>query len=227
MSNCPAVRAEELPHRAGCSFFRQARSFGKLAPPEHLDLSPCFMTPMGQPSPPEPALLILAAFSRHETALDWARRHAVDAWGPLALESPVFDFHETNYYEPTMGRGLRKTFFTFAELIDPAELVAIKLQTNLWETQYARGAHHEEPRPLNLDPGYLTLGKLVLASTKDFAHRIYLDRGIYAETTLHYRRHHWQHHEWTFADYRRPDYQAFFSEARDYLHRRLREEDGR
>ena len=113
-------------------------------------------------------------------------------WGPLAAESPRFDFHETDYYEPTMGPGLRKTFFTFAELIDPAELVAIKLQTNLWEEQYARGAQHEQPRPLNLDPGYLTLGKLVLASTKDFAHRIYLDRGIYAETTLFYRRHRWQ-----------------------------------
>ena len=80
-----------------------------------------------------------------------------------------------------------------------------------------------EPRPLNLDPGYLTLGKLVLASTKDFAHRIYLSRGIYAEVTLYYRHGRWEHHQFTFADYRREDYQHFFSQCRDVLHRRLRE----
>ena len=81
------------------------------------------------------------------------------------------------------------------------------------------GREKPEPRPLNLDPGYLTLGKLVLASTKDFAHRIYLSRGIYAEVTLQYRHRRWEHHQYTFPDYRREDYQQFFSECREGMKR--------
>ena len=176
---------------------------------------------MGQPGAPRSALLLMAAFSRYDAALQWARTRATEAWGPLALESPAFEFAETDYYEATMGPGLRKTFFTFTRPLDPADVAEIKLQTNAWEEEYARTAGHAEPRPLNLDPGYLTLGKLVLASTKDFAHRIYLQRGIYAEVTLIYRHHRWQHHEFTFADYRRADYQQFFSQCRDWLHRAM------
>jgi hypothetical protein len=179
---------------------------------------------MGQVSLPSRALLLLAAFSRHQAALAWARERAVAAWGPVARQSPTFEFDQTEYYQPTMGSGLRKVFFTFTETIDPGRLTEIKLVTNAWEQEYAEASEHAEPRPLNLDPGYLTLGKLVLASTKDFCHRVYLDRGIYAEVTLFYRHGRWEHHPWTFADYRREDYQQFFSECRDYLHRNLRKE---
>lgn len=177
---------------------------------------------MGEVQPPCPALLLLAAFSRHEAALAWGRRRAVAAWGPVALESPPFDFRETDYYDATMGRGLRKVFWTFEQLMDPGRLVEWKLASNRWEEAYAALGNHSEPRPLNLDPGYLTLGKLVLASTKDFTHRVYLSDGIYAEVTLYYRNRGWQHHAWTFPDYRRADYHQFFSEARHYLHQRLR-----
>jgi len=179
---------------------------------------------MGEPTLPSSALLLLAAFSRHEPALDWARGRAIEAFGPVALESPAFEFDQTDYYRPTMGPGLRKVFFAFAGLVDPARLLDIKLQTNDWERHYAAEANHAEERPLNLDPGYLTLGKLVLASTKDFCHRIYLGRGIYAEVTLFFRHGRWEHHRWTFADYRRGDYQRFFSECRDYLDSEAREE---
>ncbi|MGO8751888.1 MAG: DUF4416 family protein [Thermoguttaceae bacterium] len=161
---------------------------------------------------------LLAAFSRHEEALRWGRERAVEAWGCVALASLEFDFRETNYYEPTMGPDLRKVFWAFTQPIDPGRLVELKLQTNAWEAQYAALGRHAEPRPLNLDPGYLTLGKLVLASTKDFAHRIYLGQGIFAEITLFFRHRRWEHHEWTFADYRRDDYQQFFSQCRDHLH---------
>jgi hypothetical protein len=178
---------------------------------------------MGQPVPPCPALLLMAAFSRYGEALAWARQKAETAWGPVDGESPAFEFRETDYYEPTMGPGIRKVFFTFARPFDCERLVDVKLQSNQWEEEYARSAGHAEPRPLNLDPGYITLGKLVLASTKDFAHRVYLARGIYAEVTLYYRHGRWEHHAFTFADYRREDYQRFFSECRDALHRRLRE----
>jgi hypothetical protein len=172
---------------------------------------------MGQPSQHPPVLLLLAAFSRHGEALDWVRQKAIETWGPIELESPRFDFAETHYYDATMGPGLKKVFYTFKRPFDPAELVDIKLETNRWEVEYASIAGHTEARPLNLDPGYITPAKLVLASTKDFAHRIYLSRGIYAEITLQYRHHRGEHHQYTFPDYRREDYQRFFSECREVI----------
>ena len=178
---------------------------------------------MGQILPHSPVLLLLAAFSRHGAALAWARDRAIRTWGPPALESPSFEFADTEYYQPTMGPGLRKVFLVFDRPFDPAEVAGVKLQTNHWEEEYARHGDHLEPRPLNLDPGYLTLGKLVLASTKDHAHRVYLGRGIYAEVTLFYRHGRWQPRPWTFADYRREDYQEFFSRCREYLHDKQRE----
>ncbi len=172
---------------------------------------------MGQITPPCDALLLLAVFSRHEAAIEWAADRAAQTWGPIAMQSPTFDFDDTDYYAPTMGPGLRKVFLTFARPFDAAELTDVKLLTNSWEEEYAAAAEQAEARPLNLDPGYLTLGKVVLASTKDHAHRIYLGRGIYAEVTLYFRHGRWQPREWTFADYRRDDYQQFFCECREHL----------
>jgi hypothetical protein len=173
--------------------------------------------------PPRPVLLILAAFSRHPEALDWAERTASRAWGPLALKSERFEHRETSYYESTMGPELLKQFFACERLADPAELAAWKLQSGAWEVEYRRLDRHTEPRPLNLDPGYLTEAKLILASTKDRDHRIYLSGGIYAENTLFYYRGAWQPRPWTYPDYRRADYHRFFAECRDYLRRRLAE----
>jgi hypothetical protein len=178
---------------------------------------------MGEVTTPAPVLSILAAFSRHGAALDWALEQATAAWGPVVRSSPRFAFVETDYYEPTMGPDIRKCFWAFEQLIDPAALVDMKLQANAWEADYANNGSHDEARPLNLDPGYLTPAKLVLASTKDHAHRIYLARGIFAEVTLFYKDRQWQHRDWTFPDYRRADYQQFFSECREVLRRRERE----
>ena len=169
-----------------------------------------------------PVLPVLAAFSRHEAALDWGRERAISAWGPIALESARFDFVETAYYAPTMGTGLKKCFWAFEALRDPAELADWKRAANAWEADYADQAGQPEPRPLNLDPGYLSLAKLVLASTKDHAHRIYLGQGIFAEVTLYFQEGHWRHREWTFPDYRRRDYQEFFTAARHFLRSRQR-----
>ncbi len=192
---------------------------------------------MAQIKQPRPALLLIAAFSRHDAALAWARRRAEREFGPLALESGPFTFGETDYYTPTMGSPLTKRFFAFERLIDPGRLAEIKILTNQWEQQYAdetaqataqdggdapRGVEEARPqRPLNLDPGYLELAKLVLASTKDHAHRIYLGQGIYAEVTLQYRQSGgWQPQPWTFPDYRRADYHEFFDRCREYLRSR-------
>jgi hypothetical protein len=174
---------------------------------------------VGKPQSHDPVLLVMAVFSRHDEARKWARQKAIESWGPIALSSEPFAFDQTDYYDSTMGADLKKEFWAFERLIDPTRLVELKLQANEWEIEYATAGRHVETRPLNLDPGYLTLGKLVLASTKDYAHRIYLGQGIFAEITLRYRHHRWEHHEFTFPDYRRTDYQAFFSQCREYLKR--------
>ncbi len=172
---------------------------------------------MGQPTPHPPALLVVGVTSRHTGALDWAQSRAEDVWGPIVLASPRFDFGETDYYRATMGDELKKMFVVMSPQFDPAGLAEVKLATNEWERAYATLAKHVEPRPLNLDPGYLTRAKLVLASTKDHAHRVYLGKGIYAEVTLYYAHRAWQAREWTYPDYRRPDFQAFFSAAREVV----------
>ncbi|MCE9528514.1 MAG: DUF4416 family protein, partial [Planctomycetales bacterium] len=147
---------------------------------------------MGQIVSHRPVLLICAAFSRYPAALDWGKQQAEQAWGPIALASDLFDHQETRYYDASMGTDLKKTFWAFEWLIDPANLPGLKLQTNTLEDFYKQVMDHPEPRPLNLDPGYLTEAKLVLASTKDRDHRIYLRDGIYAEGTLYFHQGAWK-----------------------------------
>lgn len=178
---------------------------------------------MGRPTTHPPVTLIIAVTSRYQEALSWTAERGAQVWGPLADRSQVFDFSETDYYQATMGDALRKQFLAFERPIDPARLPDIKLQTGEWEGEYARLAGHAEPRPLNLDPGYVTPAKLVLASTKDHSHRLYLGQGIFAEVTLFFRQGRWQHREWTYPDYRRDDFQAFFLRVRDRWQRRVRE----
>ncbi len=177
---------------------------------------------MGQIREVRPALRLLGAFSRHETALAWTRQVAEQRWGTMALASEPFEFDDTAYYEPTMGADLKKIFFAFEELMDPAELVEVKHISNQLETRFATEHATGESRPLNLDPGYITEAKLVLATTKDRDHRIYLDRGIYAEVTLHYHAGAWRTRPWTYPDYQQVAYHHFFTRCREYLRSRLR-----
>ena len=178
---------------------------------------------MDGPSIHRPVLLLAAAFSRYDAALDWAEAMLQMAWGPVVLESPRLDHRETTYYESTMGPDLKKVFYAFERLVDPASLAERKLRAIAWEDEYRRQASHPEPRPLNIDPGYLTEAKLVLASTKDRDHRIYLSQGIFAEVTLHFQRGAWVSRPWTYPDYQRADYHEFFSRCREFLRQSYRE----
>lgn len=116
-----------------------------------------------------------------------------------------------------MGAGLKKQFLVFDGLIDPQQLPKRKLESNRLEEELASSGNFAELRPVNIDPGYLTLTKLVLASAKDRAHRLYMADGIYAEECLYFLDGSWQTRPWTYPDYRRPDFQAFFVEARELL----------
>ena len=178
---------------------------------------------MGEPSLPSPALRLLAVTSRYPEALAWTIERTTRDWGRIALQSPTFEFTQTSYYDDSMGPDLKKTFLVFEDPYDLEKTAATKLQTNAWEAEYTRTSGAAEPRPLNLDPGYITAAKLVLSSTKAHAHRIYLSHGIYAEVTLFFQHGRWREREWTFPDYRRDDYHAFFFEARELLRRRQRE----
>jgi hypothetical protein len=179
---------------------------------------------MAEPRTPAPALLVVAAFSRHEQALEWARSRLEGLFGPVALAGEPYAFCQTTYYEPTMGPGLRKQLLAFERPVSPDCLPEVKLRTNALEAELAAAGTFPEPRPLNLDPGLLTLGKFLLATTKDQSHRVYLGRGIFAEVTLRYRDGAFEPWPWTYADYREPHVLAFLAQARELYRGRLAED---
>ncbi len=176
---------------------------------------------MAEPRLLDPVLLVVAAFSRHPEALAWARQRLEERFGPVALASSPFAFTQTTYYEPTMGAGLAKQFLVFRDLVAADCLPAVKLHTNALEHELAQAGRFPEPRPLNLDPGVLSLGKFLLATTKDQAHRIYLRDGIFAEVTLRFQAGAYEPWPWTYADYRQDCVRAFLKEARDYYRQRM------
>jgi hypothetical protein len=181
---------------------------------------------MAQPRPHVPVLLVVAAFSRHPDALAWARARLEQDFGPVELASPPFVFDQTTYYEPTMGPNLRKQFLAFRDLVAPERLPDIKRRTNALEDELAAAGTYPEVRPVNLDPGLLELGKFLLATTKDQAHRVYLRDGIFAEVTLRFHAGAFEAWPWTYADYRLPRVHDFLGQAREIYRRRLREERG-
>jgi hypothetical protein len=139
-----------------------------------------------------------------------------DLFGPAERLGGPWEFDCTRYYEAEMGPGLARTFRAFAPA-PPGRLAAWKLATGRIEDLHRRDGR----RGFNLDPGYLTLGGLFLASTKPASHRIYLAHGILGEVTLLYRDGGWQTLPWTFPDFRTGRYDAFLTECRETLKARL------
>ena len=173
---------------------------------------------MGEIQPHRPVLLIAAVSSRYPSAInDWFVQTAESDWSKIALASPLFNFTETKYYEQSMGTDLKKKLFAFELLIDPPTIAQAKHQSNDWEEKFKSTNDYTEKRPINIDPGYLTEAKVVLATTKDRDHRIYLSDGIFAEITLYYRQGVWERSRWTYPDYQRSDFHDFFNQCRSYL----------
>ena len=177
---------------------------------------------MGEVSQHRPVMLIAAVISRFDKAFDWARDKTSSSWSEIEIESPRFDFVETEFYHETMGTDLKKQFFAYSKLIDPEKIAAAKIAANQWEREFAKTSQWPVQRPLNIDPGYVTEAKLVLATTKDRDHRIYLQQGIFAEVTLHYHDRQWRSDRWTYPDYQRADFQEFFSKCRKLLRQMYR-----
>ncbi|MBN2432707.1 MAG: DUF4416 family protein [Acidobacteria bacterium] len=141
--------------------------------------------------------------------------------GPIDDEFGPLEFDYTCYYQPAMGAHLVRRIYSFVGLQSPAELARIKCATNALERDLASTTGRGVSRPVNLDPGYMELAKLILASTKNFYHRIYLGQGIYAELTLIYQRRHWKTLPWTFPDYAGGAYWPFFTRVRRTFQRQL------
>src|SRR5437870_1687631 len=95
---------------------------------------------------PDPVLLVVASFSRHPAALDWARARLEREYGPILRAGDPFDFHQTSYYEPTMGPGLRKQLLAFRRLVGADCLPAVKLRSNELECELAASGAYPEPR---------------------------------------------------------------------------------
>jgi len=165
---------------------------------------------MGTARKPAPVKLIASLLTGDPGLLPGVRAALTHAFGPIDLESETLPFDHTDYYAAEFGPALQRQIVTFERLITPEDLPAVKCRTNELEQSFAR----EGRRRVNIDPGYVSLSKLVLATTKDHAHRLYLGQGIYGEVTLAYQQGRFRPWPWTYSDYASDSYCALFMEIR-------------
>jgi len=178
---------------------------------------------MGKPEKPALVKLFTGVLTGSPETIFEVRNELESLFGRVDEASQLFPFEYTDYYDDGMGERLKKKFFAFQSLVSPEELVEIKLQTNELEKELAGKLETEVARPVNIDPGYVGLSKMVLATTKNYSHRIYLQRGIYAEVTLKYENGRYKPLPWTYPDYRSEEYLDFFHVIRERYSKQLKE----
>ncbi len=165
---------------------------------------------MSIPHEPKPAKLVIGLFMKDKDLLTPVARELEAEFGSLDLISAWMPFDYTAYYEPEMGRPLVRRLLTFKALIQQEALSRIKMTTNRVEEFYSRDGR----RRVNIDPGYLLQERFVLASGKNFSHRIYIGNGIYADLTLIYQKGAFQKLPWTYPDYADPAMHGFLEQVR-------------
>ncbi|MCF6153843.1 MAG: DUF4416 family protein [Candidatus Brocadia sp.] len=180
---------------------------------------------LGLISKPKPVNLLIGILTSIPEILREIGKTLEGYFGPIDLKSDILPFHFTDYYTGEMGKEIQRQFYSFEKLISPDEIAAIKVQTNTLEEFFASSKQYAVKRPINIDPGYINESRLILASTKDFSHRVYLYDGIYAEVTLNYRRGKYESFPWTFPDYKSSDYQNFFLLVRELYVRKLKRKE--
>ena len=178
---------------------------------------------MGTVTTPQPAALIAGICYADSIVYDKAMKRLAAVYGPLEIESPAFPFDMTDYYTGEMGAGLVKRFLCFSRPVPLESLPGIKILTNGVENDLASVKDDRIARRINIDPGYVTLSKLVLATTKDYSHRIYIGEGIYAEVTLRFAGGAFTAHDTTYPDYQSPLAIDFFNTVRDFVKRNRRQ----
>ncbi len=166
---------------------------------------------MSEPRAPDPAKLVVGVFLRDKHRFEAVFDRLVDCFGPIDVLSRWFPFDCTAYYEREMGQPLFRRMMSFERTIDPDTLADIKWTTNGFEC-----ALQEEggKRTVNIDPGYLLRERFVLATGKNYAHRISIGKGIYADLTLIYQRGEFQLLPWTYPDYARDNVLGFLRKVR-------------
>ena len=170
-----------------------------------------------------PVKLIVGILASDEVSLAAAHMPLIETYGPADLISEIYPFDMTEYYVDEAGPNMLRQFLAFEHLIDPGHLATIKHQTNRMEQVLAKQLNTPYPRPVNLDPGFIEPSKLVLASTKNFAHRIYIGDHMYAEVTMTYNRGKWESFPFTFPDYKSGRYNEFLSRVRQCVVTQQRE----
>jgi hypothetical protein len=177
---------------------------------------------MWQLNEPRPVKLIVGILAANDNALSRAAGALENEFGYVDFKSDVWPFTQTQYYKGQTGEHILRQFVSIDKLIDPGSLANIKHRANELEKQLAVQLGLDLSRPVNLDPGIIEPSKLVLATTKNHSHRIYIGNKMYAEVTLIYDKGHWKHFDYTYPDYRLKSYQDFFSKVRDRLVEQLR-----
>ena len=145
-------------------------------------------------------------------------RELENIFGAVEIKSPSIPFKHTEYYGQEMGDNLSRQWIAFGDLVLPDALAEFKVKTNEIEKKHL---NEKGGRLVNIDPGTVSLSNLILASTKNYSHRVYLGRGIYAEVTLVYKQKRFMPLEWTYPDYREDEALDFFARAREVLKQKL------
>lgn len=170
-----------------------------------------------------PPVKLISGFIISETKIiDEVEQKMIDEFGDIDFQSELMPFDYTDYYKPEMGKNLMRRFVSFESLIHPEDIASIKLFTNELETEFF--FPDTTNRMINIDPGYITAAKLLLVTTKDHAHRIYLRNGIFAEVTLRYHNNSFVPWEWTYPDYKTENYITIFNQIRNIYMRQLKKQ---
>lgn len=169
---------------------------------------------MGKPEHPNPVKLFTGVIFNPAVETNEIVQVLEERIGEIDTRSASFSFDYTDYYREEMGGNLKRKFFSFAKLVDPGLLPQKKHLTNELESEIADRLASPVLRPVNIDPGYIGLSKLVLVTTKNYSHRNYLGDGIYGEVTLQYKRGEFEPLPWTYPDYRSTEYREYFSRLR-------------
>ncbi len=175
---------------------------------------------MGVIKEPPSVIPVIGLIYTRDFHIEELHEHLAGRIGAVNIKSEPMPFTHTAYYNDEMGPGLTRQWLAFDSLIIPDELAALKLWTNELEE---KSLNDREGRMVNIDPGIVSLSSLILASTKNYSHRIYLSDGIYAEVTLIYKDNHFNYLEWTYPDYREKAALEFFGGVRELLKNRLKE----
>ncbi len=168
---------------------------------------------MADPQSFVPAKLICGIITSQESAFCKSEERLIQMYGNPDSQSPLFSFDFTDYYEKQMGKNLKRKFLSFQNLIEPERLSTIKRDTNRLEEEI-REELQSTHRVVNIDPGYLTSASVIMATAKDFSHRIPLGDGIYAHLEFLFGKDEVRTLDWTYPDFKSKDYQVYFLEVR-------------